>query len=110
LEVLLVSRRKYGDWSFPKGKNHSGEDDEACALREVEEETDLRCTIVRELGRTAYLDSLGRDKVVRWYLMRPPDQEPEPANEIAEVRWATLDEAAELLTWRHDAELLGLLV
>jgi 8-oxo-dGTP pyrophosphatase MutT (NUDIX family) len=106
-EVLLVSRAKYGDWSFPKGKRRAGEDDVACALREVEEETGLRCALERELGFTAYVDGSGRDKVVRWYLMRPPDADAVAANEIAQVRWASLDDAARLLTWKRDVELLA---
>src|SRR6478609_10274218 len=47
--VLLVHRPRYDDWTFPKGKNESGERDEDAALREVEEETGLRC----ELGDPA---------------------------------------------------------
>jgi 8-oxo-dGTP pyrophosphatase MutT (NUDIX family) len=49
-EILLVHRPQYGDWTLPKGKARDGETDEACALREVEEETGLRCTLVRELA------------------------------------------------------------
>jgi 8-oxo-dGTP pyrophosphatase MutT (NUDIX family) len=43
VEVLVVHRPKYDDWTFPKGKADRGESDEKCALREVEEETGLRC-------------------------------------------------------------------
>src|SRR5207253_445579 len=43
LEVVLVHRPRYGDWSLPKGKLDPGEDHRAAALREVEEETGLRC-------------------------------------------------------------------
>jgi 8-oxo-dGTP pyrophosphatase MutT (NUDIX family) len=110
LEVLLVSRAKYGDWSFPKGKNHWGESDADCALREVEEETGLRCTLGPEVGTTAYTDSHGRPKVVRYFLMEAPDSEPTALNEVAEVRWAPVTEAAKLLTWERDAELLSSLV
>lgn len=106
-EVLLVSRARYGDWSLPKGKNLEGEDDAACALREVEEETGLRCELGREVGTTEYVDGHGRPKVVRWFLMQPlPDVEPVPRHEVAEVRWATFEDAVELLTWERDADLL----
>ena len=42
-EVVLVHRPAYDDWTLPKGKAYKGESDEDCALREVEEETGLRC-------------------------------------------------------------------
>src|SRR4029453_6819313 len=63
-EVVLVHRPAYDDWSFPKGKLHEGETEENAALREVEEETGLRCQLVRELGVTSYRDMRGRDKTV----------------------------------------------
>ena len=54
--VLLVHRPKYDDWTFPKGKAEEGESDEECAVREVAEETGLRCTLAQELGATEYRD------------------------------------------------------
>ncbi|MGI8983283.1 MAG: NUDIX hydrolase, partial [Acidimicrobiales bacterium] len=60
LEVLLVHRPRYDDWTVPKGKLAPGEDHPAAALREVEEETGLRCTLGPELAPTAYVDRKGR--------------------------------------------------
>src|SRR5262249_38319163 len=51
-EVLVVHRPAYDDWSFPKGKLLRGESEEAAAVREVEEETGLRCRLERELSTT----------------------------------------------------------
>src|SRR5207302_7956801 len=65
LEVLLVHRPRYDDWSLPKGKLHAEETEEAAALREVEEETGFRCELGPELPRSAYTDSRGRPKTVR---------------------------------------------
>src|SRR5262249_2751200 len=61
-QVLLVYRGKRRDWTFPKGKVEAGETDEACAVREVEEETGLRCALDDELPSVAYIDRKGRDK------------------------------------------------
>ncbi len=65
VEVLLVHRPRYGDWTFPKGKCEEGESDETCAIREVEEEAGLRCVLEEELPATEYLDDKGRPKRVR---------------------------------------------
>lgn len=104
--VVLVHRPKYDDWSFPKGKCHEGESDEACALREVEEETGLRCELLEELGQTSYIDSRGRSKIVRYWRMRAVDGEFVPDGEVDEIRWQTLEDAARLLSWPRDLPLL----
>ncbi len=105
-KVVLVHRPKYDDWSFPKGKCHEGESDEACALREVEEETGLRCELLEELGQTSYVDSRGRPKIVRYWRMRAVDGEFVPDGEVDEIRWDTPEDAAGLLSWPRDLPLL----
>ena len=105
-EVLLVHRPKYDDWSFPKGKCDEGESDEACALREVEEETGLRCELLDEIGQTAYVDGKGRPKTVRYWRMSPVDGEFTPHGEVDEIRWETPEHAADVLSWARDLPLL----
>jgi 8-oxo-dGTP diphosphatase len=106
LELLVVHRPRYDDWSFPKGKAAPGERDEDCALREVEEETGLRCALRAELPSTSYTDSRGRPKRVRYWLMDPVGGELAFDHEVDEARWVSVDEAWELLTYRHDVALL----
>ncbi len=106
--LLLVHRSEYDDWTFPKGKAEDGESDEDCALREVEEETTLRCRLARPLPSTRYVDAKGRPKVVRWWVMEPigdPDAAA-ASNEVDEVRWLTPEEARALLTYRRDHDVL----
>ena len=105
-KVLLVHRPKYDDWSFPKGKCEAGESDEACALREVAEETGLRCELLEEIGETSYVDGKDRPKVVRYWRMRALSGEFVPHEEVDEIRWETIERAADLLTWPRDLPLL----
>ena len=102
--VLLVHRPRRADWSFPKGKLEAGETWEDAALREVEEETGLRCELGEEVGRTHYEVEDG-PKEVRYYLLTARG-EARAQNEVDEVRWVRLDEARELLSYDRDRQLL----
>lgn len=104
--MLVVHRSKYDDWTFPKGKAEPGESDEECAVREVEEETGLRCALDVELPSTSYADGRGRPKTVRYWSMRVKSGELAFAAEVDEARWVTGSEAAELLTYARDVALL----
>jgi len=106
-EVLLVHRPRYDDWTLPKGKAEPGEDDRACARREVAEETGLECRVGRALGAVRYPDARGRPKVVRYWAMSPErDHGFRPGTEVDEVRWVGLQEARRLLTYDHDRAVL----
>jgi polyphosphate kinase len=106
-QVLLVHRAALADWTFPKGKVEAGESEERCALREVEEETGLRCALDVELPGTAYQDHTGRAKRVRYWAMRPLGGVATPRNEIDAVRWEGLDAAAGLLSYEPDRAVLA---
>jgi 8-oxo-dGTP pyrophosphatase MutT (NUDIX family) len=106
LEVLVVHRHEYGDWTFPKGKNEAGESDEDTARREVEEETGLRVRLGAELPSSEYT-AKGAPKRVRYWVLEPenPD-EARPQHEIDELAWLEPDAAAARLTYDRDRELL----
>jgi len=105
-EIVLVHRSAYNDWTFPKGKLDPGESEPQAALREVEEETSLVCTLGREAGVTSYRDPAGRPKTVRYWEMTPVGGALLPANEIDDARWVGLGEAPGRLTHVRDRELL----
>lgn len=108
-EVLVVHRAAYDDWSFPKGKLEGDEREEDAAIREVEEETGLRCRLGRELATTRYRDGRGRPKTVRYWLMEDAAGTLSAANEVDDARFVPLHEARGLLTYARDVELLDLL-
>jgi len=106
IEVLLVHRPAYRDWTFPKGKREPGETDEECALREVLEETGLVCELGDELPSTAYRDARGRAKEVRYWRLRVVGGELRYDHEVDEARWVTPLEAEALVTYERDLALI----
>jgi 8-oxo-dGTP diphosphatase len=106
-EVAVVHRPRYDDWSLPKGKLDPGEDFEQAALREVHEETGLRCRIERVLGDTTYHDRKDRTKLVRYFEMRPEAGEFAPNDEVDELRWLSPAEARDLVSYDFDRDLIA---
>ena len=107
LEVLVVHRPRYDDWSLPKGKVEAGERDEDTALREVEEETGYRCALGQELPTVRYQDRRGRPKRVRfWHMTVISDTPWVPNEEVDERRWISPSAAATLLSYDADRRLL----
>lgn len=108
VEVLLVHRPRYDDWSLPKGKLEKGERHEDAARREVEEETGYRCRLGRELVETRYDDAKGRPKLVRYWEMTPEggDGAFQPNDEIDDIAWVPLLEAGPRLSYRRDQAVL----
>jgi len=108
--VALVHRPRYDDWTLPKGKHQPGEDDTAAALREVLEETGFEGRIERDLGVVRYtVEKHGAvlPKVVRYYVMAVGAGAFEPNHEVDELRWVTREQAAQLLTYERDREVLA---
>jgi 8-oxo-dGTP diphosphatase len=107
-DVIIIHRPKYDDWTLPKGKAEAGESDEDCAVREVEEETGLRCELGRELPTIRYRDRKDRLKEVRYWAMEPTSGEVQEGNdEVDEVRWVPLARAYEMLSYVHDHEVVA---
>ena len=92
VEIAIIHRPAYDDWTLPKGKVEPDESAEECALREVWEETGFKCELVRPLGCTAYVDRRGRNKVACYWSM--------------ELLWLPLEDAVDRLTYSRDKALL----
>jgi 8-oxo-(d)GTP phosphatase len=104
LEIALVHRPRYDDWSLPKGKLNRGEHPLAAAVREVYEETAVRATPRSRLPTIRYLTGQpGVEKLVDFWAMRAESWSPrEPDHEIADVRWIAGTDALSLLSYVHD--------
>ncbi|MFO7778710.1 MAG: NUDIX hydrolase [Nitriliruptoraceae bacterium] len=107
-EVLVVHRVRHDDWSLPKGKLDPDEPHVVAAVREVEEETGVRAQVLEELSQVVYAVPEGA-KRVRWYAMAHLGGDPadRPADrEVDVARWVAVEEAAGLLTYAADVDLL----
>ena len=107
VELVVVHRPRYDDWSLPKGKLDPGESWEDAALREVEEEVGLRCRLGPELESTSYRDTKARKKTVRYWAMELPEgRQPVEGDGVDELAWLTPNEADEKLSWGRDRAVL----
>lgn len=110
LQVALVHRPRYDDWSWPKGKLDPGEDFAAAAARETLEETGLRVRLGRPLPESRYALAGGQDKVVRYWAGEVVGGEGHLEHEVDEVRWMSPTLASRRLTYGRDRDQLDALV
>ncbi|MGC5167413.1 NUDIX domain-containing protein [Luteimicrobium sp. DT211] len=122
LQVLLVHRPRYGDWSWPKGKVDPGESRATTAVREVQEETGHAVVLGQPLPGLQYLVPDGRVKRVHYWAARTAADADGPAlrarhpvapvdpDEIDTTEWLGVEEAARRLTRTADRQPLVALV
>jgi len=102
-EVLIIYRKRYDDWTLPKGKTEVGESIPVCAVREVREETGVTIRLSLPLDSISYEAGNGGVKKVEYWggvvldsVRRAPDAE------IDAVSWLPVRAALGRLTYSHD--------
>ena len=109
LEVCLVHRPKYDDWSHPKGKLKRAEDPLTGALREVAEETGYEARTGAPLPTVRYLAN-GRPKQVRYWAAEAVGGGFTPNEEVDRILWLSPTAASNRLTQPRDKALVASLL
>lgn len=105
LEVAVVHRPRYDDWSLPKGKVDPGETEPVTAVREILEETGYACQLGRRLAAISY--PVGEDtKKVRFWAARTLDGEFIANDEVDQLLWLPPAQALERLQYPYDRKVL----
>ena len=105
LEISVIHRPRYNDWSLPKGKVDPGETAPVAAVREVFEETGHHCVLGRRLVTVSYPIEQG-DKKVYYWAARSTGGEFTPAKEVDELVWLPAAEAMKKLDYVQDRKVL----
>ncbi|HYT10510.1 MAG TPA: NUDIX hydrolase [Mycobacteriales bacterium] len=106
VEVAIVHRPRYDDWSMPKGKLQDGEHPLHGACREVVEETGVRPKVGRRLPQQEYVLGPDRKTVDYWDMTARGGEQFVPSDEVDTLRWLRPAEAATWLSYERDRDLL----
>jgi 8-oxo-(d)GTP phosphatase len=107
LQIVLVHRPRYDDWSLPKGKSERGEHILLTATREVAEETGLRVVLGRPLSPSAY-EVNGRPKRVSYWAARCVESLGfVGGDEVDELAWLDLPRVPQRLSYERDRRLIA---
>ncbi|HEY3952286.1 MAG TPA: NUDIX domain-containing protein [Streptosporangiaceae bacterium] len=112
LAVAVIHRPRHDDCTFPKGKLEPGEHVLAAAVREVTEETGIRPVLGQPLATVRYLVDARPKRVDYWaaHVAEPASGRFVPNDEVDQLDWLAVPEAATRLSYAHDVQLLDRLV
>lgn len=105
VQVLLIHRTQYDDWSLPKGKTEGRETDAETARREVWEEVGMRCHLGAHVGSVPYRDRFDRAKRAKYWLMTPlSDETATPGDGVDAVIWVEWSDVPGRLSRSRDVD------
>lgn len=105
IEVALVHRPRYDDWSLPKGKLDPGETAAIAAVREIAEETGFTARLGRRLPSVSYPVTQGT-KRVRYWAAQALDGKFEANHEVDEIQWLPITRAIKTVSYAIDRKVL----
>lgn len=107
VEVAVVHRKRYDDWSLPKGKAHDDELLVVTAVREMAEETGFACRVGRNLGMIRYKLKSGTQKRVAYWSMESTGGRFVSNSETDDIQWLPVSAALTTVSYDADREILA---
>lgn len=113
IEIALVHRPRYDDWTFPKGKVENGEIACVAAVREVAEETGFRAVLGRSLSAVTYRLPPAKkskrvgEKHVDYWTAEAVDGEFVPNNEVDALEWVPPKDVPAALSYEVDKDVFA---
>lgn len=107
IEIILVHRPKYGDWTFPKGKVEKSESLIECAVREVREEAGVIPSVGRYLGRISYHKPDRLPKEVHYWAMQADEVAFTPSSEVDRIHWVEQPSLGEQVSYSTERTVVN---
>lgn len=111
--IAVIHRPEQNDWTLPKGHIELDESLEATAIREVEEETNNKATIINKVGSFSYSvddkeQAIKYNRTVHWFLMKSDEDNSSKLHfETDQVKWLGIDDDFSFMTYANDKSILS---